>query len=100
MSRTADPSTAVTRQSADRQPTESRPEGHQPPATAAEVRQVYQALRTLIPDRGRVSAADLAVVTDLERDRVPAAMDRLASEGPFAIESADTGDLASWAVER
>ncbi|MHB9287562.1 hypothetical protein ACKVMT_11065 [Halobacteriales archaeon Cl-PHB] len=98
MSRTADPST--TGQSADAQPADHRPADGQPPATAAAVRQVYQALRTLVPDRGRVTAADLATVTDLERERVEPAMTRLASEDPFDVERIETDDLAVWAVAR
>lgn len=98
MSRTADPT--ITGQSADRQPTDHRSADGQPPATAAEVRQVFQALRTLVPERGRVTAADLAVVTDLERERIPAAMTRLAGEDPFGVERIETGDLAAWEVTR
>jgi hypothetical protein len=69
------------------------------PATDVDVRVVYNAVRTLVPEAATLSLADLLAVTRLEPDAAAAAMDRLGREGPLSIHRLDAEERA-WLVRR
>lgn len=67
--------------------------------SAAQVRIVYNALRTLVPDAATVRLRDLLAVTRLDPEAAAAAMRRLAREGPLSIHRV-AGDEPTWVVHR
>lgn len=62
------------------------------------VRTVFNAVRTLVPERGTLALTDLLTVVRLEPRVAAAAMDRLARDGPLSIHRL-AGEIR-WLVRR
>jgi hypothetical protein len=68
------------------------------PVADGDVRVVYNAVRTLVPEAGTLTLADLLGVTRLEPRDAAAAMDRLGRAGPISIHRLETAE--AWLVRR
>lgn len=66
----------------------------------AEVRIVYNAVRTLVPGSATLRLRDLLAVTRLDPEAAAGAMRRLAREGPLSIHRIAGGDEPTWLVRR
>lgn len=71
-----------------------------PAPSAAQVRIVYNAVRTLVPASGTLGLGELLAVTRLDPEPAAAAMRRLAREGPISIHRIAGGDEPTWLVRR
>lgn len=78
-------------------PAASRPA---PAPSDAQVRIVYNAVRTLVPDSATLRLRDLLAVTRLHPEPAAAAMRRLAREGPLSIHRIEGGEEPTWLVRR
>lgn len=68
--------------------------------SAAAVRIVYNAVRTLVPGSGTLRLHELLTVTRLDPRAATAAMCRLAREGPFTVHPLVADDEPVWFVRR
>lgn len=66
----------------------------------AQVRIVYNAVRTLVPDSATLRLGELLDVTRLEPEVAAVAMRRLAREGPLSIHRIAGGAEPTWLVRR